>query len=434
MTNGSQNPPGLRSSVSNEPTMRTLCTRPSWLHLSSLAIAATVGAGLAAQNSAPQSAAQDLLISARRIYVAPQTALENGRLLVRGGKVAYVGDEIPAEARARAKVIDYGDATIVPGFVLAYATLGQEQEQNLAENAFAFTPDLLVAEGLDAWSDELSRLPRSGVTAAAVAPSERQLAGGIAALVKPTADHGTIAAAELHLGMSLTTNARSQERPPTSLMGALDMARTGFGDAKLGVQTGADMAVLRQVLDGSRKVFVRANTRREIVAVLDLAKEFGFEPVLVGAMEASDVLPRIAAQKVGVVIGTLVPEAKLELLQLPAALARAGIPFAFSGQPEQLRLSAALAIRHGLARDLALNALTRGPALLLGQQQRIGGLRQGNDADFLVFSGDPMDLTARHIATWIGGERRHGDAAKAPSSSSTTEQISKPADRTTQGL
>ena len=379
---------------------------------SCLLAAAALAVAASAQN------AQDLLIRSKHVVISPETTLENGRLFVRNGKVAYVGDEIPAEARARAKVVDYGDATIVAGFVLAYATLGQDGD--LAETAFAFTPDLLVAEGLDAWSEEIARLPQSGVTAAAMAPSERQLAGGIAALIKPNADHATVAVAELHLGMSLTQNARSQDRPPTSLMGALDMARTGFADAKLGVRTGADMAVLRQVLDGSRKVFVRANTQREIRAALDLAKEFGFEPVIVGGAEATELLPRLAAQKVGLVLGTLAPESKLEQLELPAKLAKAGIPFAFSGQPEQLRLTAALAARHGLDRRLALNALTRSPATLLDQQKAIGSLRQGNDADFLVFSGDPIDLTSRHIATWIGGERRCGDAAPAPTEKPAT--------------
>lgn len=358
----------------------------------------------------PADRLADRLVKARQIVVAPDTVLTGGSVLVRAGKIAYVGDEIPAEARARAKVVDYGDATVVPGFVLAYSTLGQDGD--LAENAYPFTPDLLVAEGVDLWHDELERLPRSGVASAAVAPSERQLAGGIAALVKPGADGGSVAASDLFLGLSLTRNARSQDRPPTSLMGALDMARQAFGDAKTGVRTGADLAVLRQTLEGARKVFVRADARREIVAALDLAKEFGLQIVVVGGTEAGELVERLAAQKVGLVLGTLTPEAKLENLELPARLAKAGVPFAFAGQPEQLRLTAALAVKHGLDRRLALAALTRTPATLLGLQSEIGSLRQGAAADFVVFSGDPIDLGSRHLATWIGGERRSGaDAA-----------------------
>ncbi|MFM1871289.1 MAG: hypothetical protein RL398_711 [Planctomycetota bacterium] len=369
-----------------------------------LAAAAALVVGAPAHAQAP-----DLLIKAKRIVLAPDAAIDGGSLLVRQGKVAYVGDEIPAEAKARAKVLDFGDATVAPGFVLAYATLGQDG--NLAEAAFPFTPDLQVAEGVDLWHDEIARLPHSGVTAAAIAPSERQLAGGIAALVKPGKDAGTLASSDLQLGMSLTRNARSQDRPPTSLMGALDMARTAFRDAKTGVRTGSDMAVLRQALDGSRRVFCRADARREILAALDLAQEFGLQVVIVGGAEAGETVERLAAQKAGIVLGTLSPESKLEQLELPAALAKAGVPFAFSGQPEQLRLSAALAVKHGLDRRGALAALTRTPATLLGLQAEVGSLRQGAAADFAVFSGDPIDLTSRHLSTWIGGERRSGDAA-----------------------
>ena len=81
---------------------------------------------------------QDLLVQARRIVVAADTVLTDGRLLVRQGKVASVGDDIPADARARARLVDYGDATIVPGFVVAKSTLTQDADQ--AVRAIAVTP------------------------------------------------------------------------------------------------------------------------------------------------------------------------------------------------------------------------------------------------------------------------------------------------------
>ncbi|MCK5944616.1 MAG: amidohydrolase family protein, partial [Planctomycetes bacterium] len=74
----------------------------------------------------------------------------------------------------------------------------------------------------------------------------------------------------------------------------------------------------------------------------------------------------------------------------------------------QLRLSAALAVRHGLGREAALAALTRTPATLLGKQAVVGSLRQGCSADFVVFDGDLLDLASRHVATWIDGARVSG--------------------------
>ena len=355
--------------------------------------------------------AQDLVIQAARIVVAADTVLTDGRLLVRQGKVAWVGDDIPADARARARLVDYGDATIVPGFVLAQSTLTQDAD--LAESALAFTPDLRAAEGFDPWRKETRELPRCGVTAVGLSASPRNVAGGIGALVKPGREVATIPVPELHLTLSLTQAARNEERPPTSMMGAIDLLRTTFTIAKAGTHAGPDAAVLRQVLSGSRAVFVHADAYTEICGALDLARDFGFTVTLVGARDAEKLLPRLVEQKVNVVLDSLLPESRLEQLTLPTRLAEAGLPFCFGGRPELLRLSAALAVRNGLDRRTALQALTRMPATLLGQQASIGSLRQDHAADFLVFRGDPLDLDAKHLATWIDGVRVYGEEPPA---------------------
>lgn len=373
-------------------------------------------AALAAALVVPFASAQDLLVQASRIVIAPDTVLTDGQLLVRQGKIAYVGSDIPAEARARATVVDYGQAWIVPGFVLASGQLGQERD--LAEGSLAFTPDLRAAEAFDPWQEELQALGTFGITALGLSPSPRNVAAGLAALVKPGSSRkdakqgGQLAAPELQLVLSLTEAARNQEREPTSLMGAKDLLRQTFTAAGSATQGGPDLAVLRQVLGGTRRVFVHADTFAELSAALDLARDFRFEPVLVGAREAEKVLGRLVQQKAGIVLGTLSPEARLQQLRLPGQLAQAGVPFCFGGRPDQLRLSAVLAVRAGLDRTTALQALTRMPALLLDQQATIGSLRQDHAADFAVFTGDPLDLDARHLGTWVAGVRVHGEAPK----------------------
>lgn len=354
------------------------------------------------------SSAQDLLVRARTVVIAADTVLTDGSFLVRAGKVAYVGADIPAEASARATVVDYGDATIVPGFVLPPTTLGRDRD--LVEAALPFTPDLRAVEAFDPWQEELTKLPRAGITAAVLSPSPRNLAGGIGALVKPGQGGGIVAAPETHVALSLTQAARNPERLPTSLMGAVDMLRAAFGAAKAGTQTGPDVAVLRQALQGSRRLVVHADTYVELTAALDLARDFGFEPVLVGARDAEKVFPRLSQQKASLVLEPLRPDLRQAQLRLPTRLAEAGVPFCFGGRPEQLRLSAVLAVRWGLDRRVALAALTRTPAVLLGQEALVGSLRQGHGADFAVYRGDPLDLDAPLLATWVDGVRLHGDA------------------------
>jgi imidazolonepropionase-like amidohydrolase len=355
--------------------------------------------------------AQDLLVRAKTIVVAPDAVLADGRFLVRGGKVAYVGQDVPADAAQKATLVDCGDAVVVPGFVLPPTTLGRDRD--LAETALPFTPDLRAVEAFDPWQEELQKLPHGGFTSAILSPAKTNLAGGLGALVKPGKAGGTVAAPELHLALSLAQAARNPERPPTSLMGAVDLLRSAFAQAKSSAAAGPDVAVLRNVMQGGRKVAIAADSLAEIQQALDLARDFGFDAVLLGARDADKALARIEAQRAGVVLGALAPEMRLAQLQFPARLAEAGVPFCFGGRPEQVRLSAALAVRNGLDRRTAWAALARTPAQMFGAEAQVGALRQGCAADFAVWSGDPLDLSSTLRAVYVGGALVHGAAPAA---------------------
>lgn len=367
----------------------------------------TLWFGLALLTPCASVCAQDVLVQARSIVLAPDTTVAAGELLVRDGKVAFAGQEIPAEARGKARVLAWGDAVVVPGFVLAHSTLGQEQD--LVERAVAMTPELRAAEAFDPFREDLSQLRQNAVTSCGLSPSSRNVASGLGALIKPGKDKGRVADAETFLKLSLTAAARDPERPPTSLMGAIDLLREGFSTAKLGVKSGPDIAVLGQALRKERRVFFAADTFAEITAALALAQQFGLEPVLVGAAEAADCIDRIAAARASVALQPLSPEMRGERLLLPSRLEQQSIPFCFLGAPNQLRTSAALAVRYGTTRKTALAALTRTPAQLLGQQEHVGALRRGCDADFAVFDGDPLDLASRLRAVYVDGQRVFGD-------------------------
>lgn len=378
---------------------------------------------LATGMGAASAAAQDVLVQASRVVVAfgtgnpAETVRNNSALLIRDGKIAFVGNDIPAEARRNARVVDYGNATISPGFVLAATTLGRDVD--LGEGAIAFTPDLRTAEAFDPWLEQLDVLAPAGVTSFGLVPSARNVAGGIGALGKPGKDQGRLVAAEAFVGFSVSRTARNQEREPTSLMGAHQMLRESFTQARNGVKLGPDLAVLRQVMSGQRPAFFYADTFAELNAVLELGADFNFAPVILGGGESHRVLKKLAARGAGVVLNTLNPMMRKVELELPAKLAKANIPFSFAGRPDQLRLSAALAIRHGLSRDAAAAALTRTPATFLGQQATVGSLRSGCGADMVVFAGDYLDLSARHLATWVDGKLVAGTAPKAPKKTRT---------------
>lgn len=361
-------------------------------------------------------AAQDLLLRAAHVVVAPDTVLSPGRVLVREGKIAFVGDEIPGEVSQRARELDFGAAYVVPGFVLPHTTLGQEQD--LAERAVALTPDLLAKDGFDPFGEALQRLPHHAVTSAALAPASTNVAGGIASLVEPALQHGNVRQDALYAKFALVQNARSPERPPTSLIGAVDLLRQAFADARTGALQGPDGQALMAVARGERRAFVHADQRAEILAALALCKELGIAPVLLGGAEAGDCLVELQRARAAVVLAPLRPELRDSQLALPAQLEKSGLSFCFAGLPSTLRTSAALAVQHGTSRKTALAALSRTPAELCGIAATHGSLRRGCDADFAVFSGDPLDLASRQVAVFGDGVLLHGEmpkpAAKSP--------------------
>src|SRR5437867_1738498 len=67
------------------------------------------------------------------------------------------------------------------------------------------------------------------------------------------------------------------------------------------------------------------------------------------------------------------------------------------------RRSAGNAISYGLDREAALRAVTLEPARIWGVADRVGSLDVGKDADVVVWSGDPFELTAGAEHVFIAG-------------------------------
>ena len=72
-----------------------------------------------------------------------------------------------------------------------------------------------------------------------------------------------------------------------------------------------------------------------------------------------------------------------------------------------MNIEAAKAMRYGgLSREEALALVTINPARQLGVADRIGSLEPGKDADFVLWSGDPLSGYSRPLETWVDGARR----------------------------
>ncbi|MFL6281062.1 MAG: amidohydrolase family protein, partial [Vicinamibacterales bacterium] len=169
-----------------------------------------------------------------------------------------------------------------------------------------------------------------------------------------------------------------------------------------------------------------AAEEREILRALALAREFNLDPIIVGGAEAANVLNELKAAKARVIVSSnfqaiggggrgggrgggeadtpiRVTRLRQNAIKVPAALEKAGIPFAFTmggaQNPGDFVKSVARTVRDGgLTEDAALKALTVNAAKLAGVGDRLGTLEKGRIANVIVAEGNLLDSPRiRHV-------------------------------------
>ena len=69
-----------------------------------------------------------------------------------------------------------------------------------------------------------------------------------------------------------------------------------------------------------------------------------------------------------------------------------------------LPLCAGLSVKQGLSFEGGLRAVTIHAAQICGVDGRVGSLEAGKDADIAVFSGNPLEVSAKTLYTVIDGK------------------------------
>jgi len=151
----------------------------------------------------------------------------------------------------------------------------------------------------------------------------------------------------------------------------------------------------------------------EILALLDLAAEFGVRIAsLQHVLEGYKVGREIAAHGAGASTFSDWWAYKFEVydgIPYNGALMHAdGVVVSFNSDSgelaRRLNLEAAKAVKYGgVPPAEALQFVTLNPAKQLGLADRIGSLEPGKDADFVIWSGDPLSTRSVADQTWVDG-------------------------------
>ena len=175
------------------------------------------------------------------------------------------------------------------------------------------------------------------------------------------------------------------------------------------------MEALVDVLEGRKVVHHHTHRHDDIITVLRLKQEFGFRVVLHHVSEAWKVADEIAEAGVACSIIYLdSPGGKLEARDLEwkngAELEKRGVLTAFHtddpiNDSRWFLRSAGLAVRSGMSRQKALEAVTIAGAEMMDQAENTGSLTAGKKADFVFMYCETIEIYTRVLETHVEGTK-----------------------------
>jgi imidazolonepropionase-like amidohydrolase len=368
---------------------------------------------------------------ARVIPIAgPEIA--DGTLIIRDGKIVAVGASATVTVPAGAQRVDASGRTIMPGLVDSHSHIGEAAG---ADSSDPIQPEVRVMDAINVRDAGIQKAQAGGITTVNIMPGSGYLLSGQTIYLK-LRDGQTIDDLIIRLpdgriagGMKMANGTNSRKPPPFPGTRAKSAAlvREEFvkaqeyrekmrrPDASKRPDRDLGLEALVEVLEGKRVVHHHTHRHDDVLTVLRLAKEFGFRVVLQHVSEGWRVADQIAAAKVPAsIIWIDSPGGKLETRDLSYANGRildeAGVLVGFHTDDgitdSRLFLrSAALAVRAGMSRTRALEAMTIANAKMLDLDQRLGTLQPGKDADFIVLSGDPLSNYTHVLETWVDGRK-----------------------------
>lgn len=388
---------------------------------------------VAALLSFPERApAQDLAIVGATVHPVSGPAVENATVVVRDGRIAAVGADVTVPDGVRR--IDGAGKVVTPGLFDPNSQIGlvevdlvwPTRDQRLADSADPITAAFDPSVALNPWSTLIPYARSGGLTTVATAPNGGLVAGQAAVidlagetpeamLVRPRVamlasygESGAAAAGGARGGAIL----RMRELIEDARFWNTNRSAFDRGQSRELAQSRLDLEALQPVLAGTMPLVVQAHRSSDILAVLELAGEFGVRPVILGGSEAWMVADRLAEAGVPVILKPLtsLPGGFDQLgarFDNATLLHDAGVPIAFTTfenhRANEITQEAGNAVRFGLPWDAALRAITLAPAEIYGIADGYGSIEPGKVANLVVWNGDPLELSTWPDAVVIRG-------------------------------
>ena len=405
----------------------------------------------------PDAPGLHAIVNARVVTVSGAT-LENGTVVMEDGVITAVGAGVDVPAGAR--VIDGAGRTVYPGLIDALTTLGHGREPEPGggrgggdgDRPHAWGPEdrpgtttwLTAADGIDPGDERFERWREAGFTSVVSTRHEGLVPGQAAVLNLGSFERPRelVVASPVAMRVNLQDRSRTYSGFPGSAMGVFAYLKQLYYDAahhedvwaayeeaprgRRRPEWDGALEPIRRQLDEGWPALFPASSRSDVVRALATTAEMGVRPVVYGAHEAWAAADLLAAGGVPVLVSLDWPApprdgdpdevpalADLRLYDraptTPAALAEAGVPFAFYAggldDPSEALPAVRRAVAQGLSADDAVRALTLSGAEIFGVDDRLGSIETGKIANLIVADGALFDEGTAIGTVFVDGER-----------------------------
>jgi imidazolonepropionase-like amidohydrolase len=407
---------------------------------------------LYAQGGEPQYFA----IRSARVVPVSGPPVENATVVISRGLITAIGKDvtIPPEAW----VIDGKGLIVYPGLVDSFTDVGipaaptasgeggsrgsQERARGPEDRPYS-TPWRSAADEVSLSDKRIETWRSAGFTTVVSAP-KGGIFPGLAAVVDLAGERAgdLVVKSPVAIPVAFQTSGGFGGGFPSSIMGVLAYVHQVWLDTEWSTKAQATYeknprgtarprydrteAALADALEDHALVLIPANNSIQLRRALELVDRWHVNGAIYGGQMAYEVAPEIAAKNLHVLVNLKWPEAEkdadpedkpsLRTLQFrdrapssPAALAKAGVKFAFySGgitAPKDILKAAKKSIDAGLPADAALRALTLSPAEIVGVADRLGSIENGKIANLVVADGDLFEEKTKIKMVFVDGRR-----------------------------
>lgn len=394
-----------------------------------LVIVLTTGTTYTQENvyPAPKQVGTTVITNAT-IHTGAGQTIENGTIVITDGKIASVGTNIAAPAGAN--TIDAKGKHVYPGLILPVSNLGlieisAVRATNDLQELGELNPNVRSIVAYNTDSRVINTLRSNGILLANIVPQGSLVAGSssvvqLDAWTWEDAAYKTDGGIHFYMPTLLprprfggggggANNSPAAADPVKEGLEKIDRIKSFFAEAKayLAEPTHAETNLKFESVKGlfakTQKLYVHANTVKQMLLAMDFVKEFGFDVVIVGGSDSWQIADLLKQNNVSVILGqshslpTLQDDDIDQPYKTAAMLQKAGVTFSITDDDPQNRgrnlpFNAGTAVAYGLTKEQALQAITLNAAKIMGISDKTGSIEKGKDANIIISEGDILDM------------------------------------------